>query len=287
MRRGFPRFTAMKYTREAMKERNRGGNRRAGGWIAAGFLLAGCSSGTPEPPAQPSAPAGPLHLAVRAEAIGGDVASPIGRCDVVHNDERLVLYLRADRPAHAYVLYLAATGEAVQLFPEPGEDGRLRPDVETPLPTFTWVDPPGEENIYVIASASPLVGADRALADFLSSLRAAGAVRYRTATLACDLPLQGGAAAPPASPPAAPPASPPAVPPTSRPTAPPAAPHAEASLRSATAEPTMSRMKDRSLFPLVARGLVRSHDERTKASHIDGDAGGIAIHHLPFRHLPR
>lgn len=142
---------------------------------AALFFLAACA---PAPQAAaPSSPAGgavrgtiDMRLAVRR---GSDAVAPGG---VLRSGDAISLEVAVSQPAYLGIVQFFPDGTSAVLYPRPGEAqaqvaagqvARIPPGETLMLDTST-----GEENVYVVASATPLVDAGQSVETIVADVRA-------------------------------------------------------------------------------------------------------------------
>jgi hypothetical protein len=204
-------------------------------------------------------PTGPLTLTLRAWQTDRTTRTrrELRPGDTMRSRDLFAFDVRLDRPGHVYVLQFFAQAEPRLLF-STERGGPVSADrwVRIPLAPewFEVDDVPGQEHIYVIASAEPLARADRRLYDVVRDVQVS--------------PDQPDA---PATPSASASAS-----------APTPTPHAPAKTSGTAATPRRYE------------SFLRSKGVRLVTVDVDGSmsfqgsapTGGVGVFHFPFRHDP-
>lgn len=129
----------------------------------AAITAAGC--GSPPPPSAPAAAAvGTARLTVTGTVRGAGTTTALEEARVVHSNDLLYLFLRADRPVDAYVAYCNSRG-SLEVYPRSGAIALpAEREIRVPESTEFRIDPnPGQETLYVIASTRPLRTSDPSL----------------------------------------------------------------------------------------------------------------------------
>ena len=173
-------------------------------------LAAGCSRQEPaQVPVQPAETAkGPLVMKMRAVHTDAGGEAPFKINDPLKNGQRIAYYVTADQDAYVYVMQFFADGSPPNvLFPPRGEQ-KISGGKETRVPLagqyLELEGEPGLENVYVVATRSPLKTSDPELAGLVHEVRTSPSAEPAAAPTAPPAVASAPLAEPPA-PSAAPP----------------------------------------------------------------------------------
>lgn len=214
-------------------------------------------SSTPDSPTN-----GQIH--VRVEAARGGQRIPFTPGSGLRSGDRFVVFVRADRSLYVHVVQFFPDGTSTLLSSADGQPVFVNAGVETrlpPLPSEIELDSAtGEENIYVIASPSPLDHIDAALSQLVADVHASAQESPPPSTTADTRPGPTGASGP---------GRPASTPPRTGSTRP--------------ASPASRRAR-----PDLLAGLSRGARvvPATSAVEATADDRGVVVARITFTHLP-
>ena len=154
------------------------------------LALAACSHPAPPavnespPPANPSVGSAatpvddkPLDLTLRVRAERNHQKFGIAADDTLKSGDYVEMFVDLRSPAYLYVVQFFADGTSAVLYPSQG-DKLVQPGTEIRIPdggnSFQLDDHTGEENVYVLASRTPVAQADATVATQITEIRKSG-----------------------------------------------------------------------------------------------------------------
>ena len=114
--------------------------------------------------------AGPAPLGLKYTVEQEDAAGKYVQVDTdstFATGDAIRLRMEVNSDAYVYLLSRGASGDGNFLFPEPGEDNRLKPFQSIQVPAagdpIRFAEPAGTETLYILVSRSPVADLDRLL----------------------------------------------------------------------------------------------------------------------------